>query len=190
MKITTDVDIDVADREKLLAIIEQTPAAMLKSKPVRKHPSGIYITDIPYDPIHDMASLDYKEAEERGYFKLDILNVHVYEHVKDEKHLIELMREPDWAMLEEPSIVRQLIHINNSYNILRKMPEPVDSIPRLAMFLAVIRPAKKHLQGLPWKEVAETVWDKESDGYGFKKSHSLGYAHLVGIHMNLLKEKG
>ena len=71
---------------------------------------------------------------------------------------------------------------------MRKMPEPIDSIPRLAMFLAVIRPAKKHLIGLSWKEVAKTVWDKDSDGYTFKKSHSISYAHLVAVHMNLLSE--
>ena len=69
---------------------------------------------------------------------------------------------------------------------MRKMPEPINSIPRLAMFLAIIRPSKKHLIGLPWKEVAKTVWDKDSDGYQFKKSHSIGYAHLVIVHMNLL----
>ena len=66
------------------------------------------------------------------------------------------------------------------------MPEPIDSIPRLAMFLAAIRPAKKHLIGLPWREVAKTIWDKGSDGYSFKKSHAIAYAQLVVVHMNLL----
>ena len=51
------------------------------------------------------------------------------------------------------------------------MPEPINTIPRLAMFLAIIRPGKKHLIGLPWAEVAKTVWDKGTDGYTFKKSH-------------------
>jgi hypothetical protein len=68
------------------------------------------------------------------------------------------------------------------------MPEPVDSITRLAMFLAVIRPGKKHLIGKSWKDVAKTVWDKGSDGYTFKKSHAIAYSHLVVVHMNLLEE--
>jgi hypothetical protein len=68
------------------------------------------------------------------------------------------------------------------------MPEPIDGIPRLAMFLAIIRPGKKHLQGKTWKEVAKTVWDKGNDGYTFKKSHAIAYAHLVVVHMNLLEE--
>jgi hypothetical protein len=54
------------------------------------------------------------------------------------------------------------------------------------MFLAVIRPGKKHLIGLPWKEVAKTVWDKGTDGYIFKRSHSCAYSQLVVVHMNLL----
>ena len=66
------------------------------------------------------------------------------------------------------------------------MPEPVDSIPRLAMFLAVIRPGKKHLIGQKWGEVAKTVWDKGTDGYTFKKAHAIAYAQLVVVHMNLL----
>ena len=132
--------------------------------------------------------VDYAEAEKRGYFKLDLLNVHIYSHVKDEQHLTELMQEPDWSMLKDKKTVEQLIHLSNHYYSLQRMPEPVDTIPRLAMFLAIIRPAKKHLIGLPWGEVAKTVWEKESDGYHFKKSHSVAYANLVVVHMNLLSE--
>jgi len=187
MRTGTDVDIDVASREKLLSLITHTSAAMRNVNPIRKHPSGIYVSDIPYDPIHDMAAIDYTEAQERGYFKIDILNVHVYEQVKDEEHLIRLMQEPDWSMLYDPRYIRNLVHLNNSFNILKKMPEPVDSIPRLAMFLAIIRPAKKHLQGLTWKEVAETVWDREDGEYSFRKSHAIAYAHLVVIHLNLMR---
>jgi hypothetical protein len=139
--------------------------------------------------MYDMASIDYTEADKRGYFKLDILNVHVYELVKNEEHLVELMREPDWSILKNRSIVEKLIHLNNSFNIMQRMPEPIDSIPRLAMFLAVMRPAKKHLQGLFWKEVSPTVWEKDNDNYSFKKSHAIAYAQLVVVHMNLLKEQ-
>lgn len=187
MRIDSDIDIDVGNRDQLLSLIKHVPAAMRNVSPIRKHPSGVYITDIPYDPVNDMASIDYSEAEKRGYFKLDILNVHVYEQVKSEEHLIRLMQEPDWSMLKNKKMVEQLIHLNNSYYVMQRIPEPIDSIPRLAMFLAVIRPAKKHLQGLTWKEVAKTVWDKDHDGYAFKKAHAISYAQLVAVHMNLLK---
>jgi hypothetical protein len=188
MKFKSDIDIDFGDREKILSVIKHTPAAMRKVSPMRKHATGVHVTEVPYDPVYDMASIDYAEAENRGYFKLDLLNVHVYNQVRDERHLIELMRDPDWSRLKNRDFVEKLIHLGNQYNALRSMPEPVDSIPRLAMFLALIRPGKKHLQGKPWKEVAKTVWDKGNDGYTFKKSHAIAYAHLVVVHMNLLEE--
>jgi len=186
MKFNSDVDIDFANRDDILKHIKHIPAAMRNINPIRKHATGVHISDVPYDPINDMAAIDYTEAEKRGYFKLDLLNVHVYEQVRDEQHLVELMREPDWKKLEDPKFVEKLIHLNNQFYNLKKMPEPVNSIPRLAMLLAVIRPAKKHLIGLPWSEVAKTVWDKGSDGYQFKRAHAVGYAHLVVVHMNLL----
>lgn len=189
MRIDADVDIDLPDRDKLLAVIKHIPASMRNVNPIRKHSTGVHITDIPYDPVNDMASIDYKEAEQRGYFKLDLLNVHVYSQVKNEEHLIQLMYEPDWTMLNDRATVEQLIHLGNSFDLMRRMPEPINSIPRLAMFLAVIRPAKRHLLGKTWKEVNETVWEKDQTGYSFKRSHAVAYAQLVVVHMNLLREQ-
>lgn len=189
MKFNSDIDIDFGDREKVLSVINYIPAAMRNVKPIRKHATGVHVTDVPYDSVNDMASLDYAEAEKRGYFKLDLLNVHVYNHVRDELHLIELMREPNWNRLKDREFVEKLIHLGNQYHVLRSMPEPVDTIPRLAMLLAIIRPGKKHLVGKPWKEIAKTVWDKDHTGYTFKRSHSCAYAHLIVVHMNLLEEQ-
>ena len=67
----TDIDIDFADRQGILKLIDCVPAMQIKNNEVRKHNSGVYVTAIPYDPINDCASIDYKSAEERGYFKLD-----------------------------------------------------------------------------------------------------------------------
>jgi hypothetical protein len=189
MNLDADVDIDMGDREQVLTLIKHIPAAMRRVTPIRKHPSGIYITDIPYDPVNEMSALDYADADQRGYFKLDILNVHIYNQVRDEAHLLRLMQEPDWDRLKDKKFVEQLIHLGNHFNSIQKMPEPINSIPRLAMFLAVIRPAKKHLIGKSWKEINETVWDKDIAGYGFKRSHSCSYAQLVVVHMNLLCEQ-
>jgi hypothetical protein len=188
MRIDSDIDIDLADRDRLLSLIKHIPASMLNVNPIRKHPTGVYITDIPYDPVNDMSALHYADAEKRGYFKLDLLNVHVYSQVRDEMHLVELMYEPDWAMLKDRQIVEQLIHLNNSYDLLSRMPEPIDTIPRLAMFLATIRPSKRHLIGKTFKEIDKTVWDKDVNGYTFKRSHAIAYAQLVVVHMNLIKE--
>jgi len=185
MKFKSDIDIDLGDRDKLLSLIDHTSASIRKNE-IKKHNTGIYVTDIPYDPINNLSALHYEDAEDRGYLKLDILNVHVYNKVRDEQHLQELMTEPDWNLLNDPTIVEQLIHLGNHYNTLRKMPEPINTIPRLAMFLAVIRPGKKHLIGKTWAEVAKTIWDREEGTYTFKKSHAVAYAHLVVVHMNII----
>ncbi len=188
MKFSSDVDIDFADREQVLILLNVTPASIIRDGKLVKHNTGVYATDIPVDPFVGSASLDYNVAEDRGYMKLDLLNVHVYKQVRDESHLLELMQEPDWTKLYDPAICAQLIHINNHYDTLLKMPEPVDSIPRLAMFLAVIRPAKRHLIGKTWKEIAKTVWDKVDGEYAFKAAHAIAYSTLVVVNLNLLCE--
>lgn len=186
MKFTSDIDIDLADRDQVLKVLDLTAASIIRNGRAQRHNTGVYATDIPYDPFTGNAGLDYEAAEARGYIKFDLLNVHVYRLVRDEQHLLELMQEPDWAQLYDPAICAQLIHIGNHYETLLKMPEPVDSIARLAMFLAVIRPAKRHLIGRSWKEVGATVWDRAEGEYGFKKSHSIAYSQLVVVHLNLL----
>jgi hypothetical protein len=192
MKFRSDIDIDFGNRDSALAVLEgYTAAGIIRDGQLIKHNTGIYVTDVPQDPFTGVASLDHKIAEDRGYLKLDLLNVSLYTQIKSEQHLNDLMaQEPLWDLLQEPDFFTQLIHVGSHYDTLIKMPEPVDSIARMAMFLAVIRPAKRHLIGQPWKTVAETVWDKPADdGYYFKKSHSVAYAHLVVMHMNLICEQ-
>ena len=184
-----DIDIDFGDRSKILEHIKHTPAAMRKVNPMRKHNTGVHVTEVPYDAINDMANIDYADAEDRGYLKLDLLNVHVYSQIQTEMELIDLMVDPNWKLLRNPEFVSKLVHLSNHYNSMLKMPEPVDSIPRLAMMLAIIRPAKKHLIGQTWKEVGESVWEKNDEGYSFKKAHAIGYAWLVAVHMNLLEKE-
>lgn len=185
MKFGSDIDIDFADRQAALACIQHIPA-IIDNKTV--HNTGIYVTNIPQNPLTGRANIDYKQAELRGYIKLDLLNVNVYNQVKHEADLESLMtRQPPWHKLYEKDFCQQVIHIGNHHDIIIRMPEAVNSIPRLAMLLAIIRPAKRHLIGKPWLEVAETVWQPPQDGtYYFKRSHSVSYAHLVVVHMNLL----
>lgn len=191
MKFRSDIDIDFADRDQVLALLGTTPASIIRNGQLTKHNTGVYATEIPIDPFTGYASLDYNDAEDRGYVKLDFLNVNLYKQVRDEQHLLELMKEPNWAKLYDPEICAKLMHVNGHYDLLLQMPEPVDTIARLAMFLAIIRPAKRHLAGKTWAEVGKTVWDKPSDdAYYFKKAHAISYAQLVVVNLNLLDEQG
>ena len=153
----------------------------------RRHNSGVYVTDIPWDPITECAAIDYETAESRGYFKIDLLNVGVYQLVRDPDHYQQMLdREPSWSRLwQDPEWATNLVHVGGHVNLLTSMRP--DSIPRMAAFISVIRPGKAHLQNRPWDQVFASVWDGDSSrGFVFKKSHAIGYAHLVALHMNLL----
>lgn len=128
-------------------------------------------------------------AEKRGYQKLDLLNVNLYKGVNSIQHLEELMsKEPLWDLLEQDEFTDLLFHVNGHGTILRKMQPK--SIEELAMVLAMIRPAKRHLIGQDWSDVKKEVWLKpEGDEYYFKKAHAIAYAMAITVQMNLICEQ-
>jgi hypothetical protein len=185
-----DIDLDFADRSKVLDIIKHIPAAIVdKDGTFKKHNTGVYCHSIPYNPLTGTASIDYKTAEARGYFKIDFLNVSVYQGVRNDEHLSHLLnQEPLWDLLLEDEFTNNLFHVNGHGSILRKM-KPT-SIEELAMVLAVIRPAKRHLIGLDWVEVKKEVWQRPAGNeYYFKKSHAHAYAAAIVVQMNLICEQ-
>jgi hypothetical protein len=184
---SADIDIDLADRDQLLGLIQATPARQSNQGVVRRHNSGVYATDIPWDPVNACAAIDYETAEHLGYFKIDLLNMTVYQLIRDADHYNHLLaQEPDWNRLcTDSEWAGQLVHIGNYTELLKSMRP--DSIPRMAAFISVIRPGKAHLQNRPWAEVFESIWDGDaSRGFVFKHAHAVGYAALVALHMNLL----
>ena len=181
-----DVDIDVVDRDKVLKLFEHIPATIMKEDKIEKHKTGVYFHKIPKNPITGHASLDYKKAEDRGYFKIDCLNVSIYKDIKDEEQLVELMiKEPDWRILNEKCYVDELFHLNGHFNIVSKLKP--QSIEQLAAVLAIIRPAKRHLLNKSWDEIMKDVWVRPTAGsYFFKKSHAVAYAQAIVVQMNLM----
>lgn len=186
---SADIDLDLADRDQLLTLINAIPARQLHQGQVRRHNSGVYVTDIPYDPVNACAAIDYEQAEQLGYFKIDLLNMSVYQLIKSPEHYQKMLgQEPTWSQLwTNTEWAKQLVHIGNYTNLLATMKP--DSVPRMAAFISIIRPGKAHLQNKPWAEVFETVWDGDnSRGFVFKHAHAVGYAALVALHMNLLSQ--
>ena len=184
---SADIDIDFANRDLILKLLQHTPARQTVQGQVRRHNSGVYVTDIPVDPVHQCAAMDYEAAEQLGYFKIDFLNMSVYQLITDPEHYATAVAtEPEWSRLwQEPNWAKQLAHVGNYTDLLKEMRP--DSIPRMAAFISIIRPGKAHLQRQPWDQVFASVWDgDESRGYTFKKSHAISYAALVALHMNLL----
>ena len=186
---SADIDIDLANRDLLLQLIRTTTARQMHQGQVRRHNSGVYVTNIPYDPVNSCAAIDYETAESRGYFKIDLLNMTVYQLIRSPEHYQDLLsKEPAWDRLwQDADWASQLVHVGNYTHLLNAMRP--DSIPRMAAFISIIRPGKAHLQNQPWDRVFESVWDGDSSrGFVFKKAHAVGYASLVALHMNLISQ--
>jgi len=189
-----DIDLDFLDRTQILNVIKHTPASIRdRDGSFKKHNTGVYCTPIPYNPLTGAANIDYKEAEQRGYFKIDFLNVSAYNGVRNEQHLIDLLNtEPLWDLLEDQMVCDQLFHINGYHNLIKELkPKTVE---QLAMVLALIRPGKKHLipicndQG--FDAIKNDIWQKTDDGsYAFKKAHSFSYAAVIVVQLNLMCEQ-
>jgi DNA polymerase III alpha subunit len=186
-----DIDIDFANRDDILNRIPHVKARRIQDGKVTHHSTGIHVQSIPCDPNTNIAGIEYEEAQSRGYFKVDLLNLSIYTKVKNEQHLLSLMdQEPLWDLLEQKDFCDLIFHVNGYHQLIAEL-KPT-SIEQLAMFLALIRPGKKHL--IPkvkthgWASITDEIWTKSEDSYSFKKSHAVSYAVAVVVHMNLVCE--
>lgn len=189
-----DVDLSEVSRNDVLEKLKHIPASKINEKGIFPHNVGVYFCDIPEDKISGLASIDYKSAEEDyGFFKIDLLHNTVYDNFKTRDEMFECMnKETNWKLLKNQGIVNQLPHINNYFTLLCQLPE-ITSVEELAMFIALIRPGKKHLiqkvmlNG--WKSIIDEIWVKEDNGYQFKKSHAIAYALMIKVALNYLEKK-
>lgn len=184
-----DIDIDFLDREQALNLFKHVRASRIDDNKLVKHNTGVYLHEVPVDAVENLCAVPYEEAEERNYFKIDFLNVGIYKGVRDEEHLVQLMKtEPLWDLLEQDDFIQNLFHVNGHGSILRQAKPK--SIEELAAVLAMIRPAKRYLIGKDWATVMNEVWAKpENDDYFFKKSHATAYAVAIVVQMNLICEQ-
>jgi hypothetical protein len=184
-----DVDIDFADREQVLKLLEHVPAMQIMPNGNRqKHKTGVYFHPVPANPFTGWCDVDYQQAEELGFFKVDLLNVGLYQGVKSKEHLDFLAnQEPLWDLLQDNDFVNLLFHLNGYGNILKKTCPT--SVEQLAAVLAMIRPAKRHLIGKSWPMIMKEVWIKPDNGeYYFKKAHAVAYAVAIVAQINLICE--
>ena len=184
-----DIDIDFLDRDAVLGLFKHIKASRVDDGTLVKHNTGVYLHEVPVNAIQDLCAVPYEEAEDRGYFKVDFLNVGIYKGVRDEAHLIQLMEtEPLWDLLLNDEFIQNLFHVNGHGSILRQSKP--ESIEQLAAVLAMIRPAKRYLIGKDWTTIMTEVWKKpENDDYFFKKSHATAYAVAIVVQMNLICEE-
>ena len=59
---STDIDIDVFDRDKVISKARCVRAAMYKDGKLSNHTSGVYFQNIPRDPFTNVSTYDYDTA--------------------------------------------------------------------------------------------------------------------------------
>ncbi len=185
-----DVDIDFADREQVLKLLDHVPAMQRMPNGNRqKHKTGVYFHPVPTNPFTGWCDLDYQQAEELGFFKVDLLNVSLYQGVNSKEHLDQLAnQEPLWDLLLQDDFSNLLFHLNGHGDVLKKTCPT--SVEQLAAVLAMIRPAKRYLIGKSWNMILQEVWTKPENGeYYFKKAHAIAYAVAIVAQMNLICEQ-
>jgi len=187
-----DIDIDFYDRDSALTVIKHIPASRLENGEYKKHNTGVYLNAIPVDPVSNFASIDYVTAEQRGYFKIDFLNVSIYKDIASEQDIERLLSvEPLWDLLEQEDFCNLIFHVNGYHNLIKSLKPR--SIDELSMFLAILRPGKKHLisqcEEKGWNSVKDEIWEKTDGEYSFKKSHAVAYAHAIVVQMNSICDK-
>ena len=72
VKIDFDVDIDMANRDDFLKLVNVTPASIEKDGKFTKHNTGVYFQNIPKFPLEGYSTIDHKQAEEEGLDKVFI----------------------------------------------------------------------------------------------------------------------
>lgn len=190
-----DVDLDVSDRDKALASLRKfIQASQVNDGKMSPHNTGIYFQKIPVDPTNGLSAFPYKEAEEIGYFKVDLIPNHVYDLVESNEELDELLEAPvDWSWFQDKRFFEnedsryRLTHLAKYHHLCEMYPP--QSVEDVACLIAVIRPRKKYLVGEPWDVIKRVVWqklDEEGDEYFFKKSHAVAFAILVVLHAQLI----
>lgn len=187
-----DIDIDTSDRAALLQHVPHVCAVINRQGEIIKHNTGVYFHNVPVNPFSSHCSVTYTQAEDLGCYKIDVLNNSIYDQVRDENHLQQLMRTPPmWELLQHAEVVSQLAHINNHYDLVCKLkPQCVQD---LACVLALIRPGKRHLvnrcaqQG--FASIQPEIWQQDATGYTFKKSHAISLAWTIVVQLNLLIEQ-
>lgn len=194
-----DVDIDLQTTfDPLKFFNTAVPASMTKKAkdeklPVLvKHPCGHYFQDVPIDPVTHLSAIPFKEAEEAGYFKIDMLHLGLLDTIKSKSELRLLMsKEPDWSLLKDEEVVEKLFHLSKHYQLVNRVKPK--TVQELADCMALIRPGRKHLVDM-YVDDKEHVREymlyirTDDDEYTFKRSHAIAYAFNVVLQLHLIKQ--
>lgn len=183
-----DIDIDITPKFKPDSIFKITHASIVEQGDLKKHNVGVYFQDIPVDKVTGLAAIPYKEAQDHGFFKIDMLNLNILENFESKDEIRQLLKmEPDWELLNDPTVVDKLFHLSKHYDTIQKIQPR--SVSDLADCLAIIRPNKIKLvdkYSKNKKAVIKELYTKR-DPSDLRKSHAIPYALLIVLQLHLIK---
>ena len=185
-----DVDIDFrTDFDPLEHFPEAIRASRIQNGEIKSHPAGAYFQRIPQDAITGLAAIPFKEAEDEGYFKIDFLHLSILDVFESKEEIkILLNKEPDWCLLQAPSVVGKLFQLHDHYDVVSQIKP--SSVQELADCIAIIRPAKRFLLDKYLKDrraVRIALYQKPTDGRAyFKKPHAISYALTIVLQLHLI----
>lgn len=153
---------------------------------VKPHPSGYYVdSNIPVDNETGMAAIEYKESEEMGFSKIDLLTNTTFDSFKSKQEVLDALKNPDWSLLLDRSFVESLPQLGKHFDLIEAVAPT--NIHELSDIISLIRPGKKHLIDAYLRDRDKTrpnIYRRGKSGYVFKRSHSFAYAHLIICAMN------
>ena len=186
-----DVDIDFrTDFDPLDHFPEAVRASRIQDGELKAHTAGAYFQNIPVDKVTGLAAIPYDQALDYGYFKIDFLHLSILDifESKDEIRIL-LNKEPDWMLLQSPSVVTKLFQLHKHYELVAKVRP--QSVQELGDCIALIRPAKRYLLNAYLKDrnaIRKELYRKPDDDRPyFKKPHAIAYALTIVLQLHLIK---
>lgn len=183
-----DIDIDITPKFKPDTLFNITHASIVEKGELKKHNVGVYFQNIPKDAVTGLAAIPYKEAQDHGFFKIDMLNLNILENFESKEEIRKLIKiEPDWSLLEDEEVVAKLFHLSKHYETVYKLKPK--SVSDLADCLAIIRPNKVHLvdKYVKNKRAVQKELYTKRDASDLRKSHAIPYALLIVLQLHLIK---
>lgn len=185
-----DIDIDTPTSFDPVAVFKNcTQASQVNNEKITKHPAGVYFQRIPRDPISGLSAIPYNSAEKYEYFKVDFLHLSLLDYFDTKQQLRSLMkRPPKWELLLDDDVIPRLFQLRNSGDLLKYIKP--QSVQELADCIALIRPAKIHLQDqyvLDKEKARKELYKMPLPQGCFKRAHAIAYAFNVVVQLHLIQ---
>lgn len=185
-----DIDIDIQPNIDPAKLFENIiSGSRVEEGKFIKHGVGYYFQDIPVDSITGFAAIPYKDTEDMGYMKVDLITVNLLDEFESKDEMRELAKkEPDWTLLHDEEIVKTLFHLGKHYDVVSKV-RPT-TVQELADVFALIRPKKralldKYLKN-PKKLRVELFTKREPSD--MRRAHAIPYALLIVLQLHLIEQ--